>query len=209
MSLVGAILDFSGSMRQALQGHGHRTDGSLQALEQLCEVGEEDLKKQIDLYECLRQLLVQEACQAIAALQISSRWWTMPTHYLQIVPAVDISHPYLTWLSLPVVIYLSQSASVVVHLIIPHREEIVKVVKTVLQEEISERICKQIDDVFVSQVVEQVTGLPKTSSRDRSLQCTAEQIFDVPGPGNGETVGGSAGDRFPGKNPAADCGADR
>ena len=34
---------------------------------------------------------------------------------------VDISHPYLTWLSLPVVIHLSQSASVVVHLIIPHR----------------------------------------------------------------------------------------
>ena len=40
-------------------------------------------------------------------------------------------------------------------------EEIVKVVKTVLQEQISERICQQIDDVFVSQVVEQVTGLAR------------------------------------------------
>ena len=41
-------------------------------------------------------------------------------------------------------------------------EEIVKVVKTVLQEQISERIRKQIVDVYVSQVVEQVTEVPKT-----------------------------------------------
>ena len=61
-------------------------------------------------------------------------------------------------------------------------EEIVKVVKTVLQERISERIRKQIVDVFVSQVVEQVTEMPKTSNLDRTLQCTAEQIFDVPVP---------------------------
>ena len=61
-------------------------------------------------------------------------------------------------------------------------EEIVKVVKTVLQEQISEKICQQIDDVFVSHVVEQVTGLPKTPSRDRTLQCAAEQIPNVPVP---------------------------
>ena len=61
-------------------------------------------------------------------------------------------------------------------------EEIVKVVKTVLQEQISERIRKQIVDVCVSQVVEQVAEVPKTSSRDRSLQCIAEQILDVPVP---------------------------
>ena len=53
-------------------------------------------------------------------------------------------------------------------------EEIVEVLKTVFQEQISERICKQI--------VDQVTEVPKTSNRDRTLQCTAEQIFDVPGP---------------------------
>ena len=101
-------------------------------------------------------------------------------------------------------------ASQIVDVLVPLiTEEIVKVVKTVLQEQISERICQQIDDVFVSQVVEQVTGLPKTSSRDRTLQCTTEQIFDVPRAGNGETVGGSARNRFPRQNPTADCGADR
>ena len=31
----------------------------------------------------------------------------------------------------------------------------------------------------MSQVVEQVTEVPKTSRRDRTLQCTAEQILDV------------------------------
>ena len=53
-------------------------------------------------------------------------------------------------------------------------EEIVEVLKTVFQEQISDRICKQI--------VDQVIEVPKTSNRDRTLQCTAEQIFDVPGP---------------------------
>ena len=67
-------------------------------------------------------------------------------------------------------------------LVPPIMEEIVKVVKTVLQEQISERIRKQIDDVYMTQVVEQVTEVPKTSNRDRTLQCTAEQIFDVPVP---------------------------
>ena len=52
----------------------------------------------------------------------------------------------------------------------------------VLQEQISERIRKQVVDVCVSQVVEQVTEVPKTSSRDRPLQCTAEQSLDVPVP---------------------------
>ena len=65
-------------------------------------------------------------------------------------------------------------------LVPPIMEEIAKVVKTVLQEQISERIRKQIVDVYVSQVVEQVTEVPKTSSRDRSLQCTAEQTFVFP-----------------------------
>ena len=53
-------------------------------------------------------------------------------------------------------------------------EEIAKVVKTVLQEQISERIRKQI--------VEQATEVPKTSSRDRTLQRAVEQILDVPVP---------------------------
>ena len=101
------------------------------------------------------------------------------------------------------------AASLVDVLVPPIMDEIVKVVKTVLQEQIAERIRTQIGDFYVSPVVEQVTGLPKTSSRDRSLQCTAEQSLDVPVPENGETVGGSAEDRFPRQNPAADCGADR
>ena len=48
------------------------------------------------------------------------------------------------------------------------------------QERIPEKICEQIIDVFVSQVVEQVTGLPKNSSQDRNLQGTVEQIPDDP-----------------------------
>ena len=51
-----------------------------------------------------------------------------------------------------------------------------------LQERISERIREQIVDAFVSQVLEQVTTLPKTSSRDRTLQRAVEQILDVPVP---------------------------
>ena len=65
----------------------------------------------------------------------------------------------------------------IVEVLVPPIEEIVEVVKTVLQEQISERIRKQIVTVYVSQVVEQVTEVPETSSRDQSLQCTAEQIF--------------------------------
>ena len=34
-------------------------------------------------------------------------------------------------------------------------------------------------DVHVPRAVEQVTDVPKTSSRDRTLQCTTEQILDV------------------------------
>ena len=67
-------------------------------------------------------------------------------------------------------------------LVPPIMEEIAKVVKTVLQEQISEGIRKQIVDVCVSQIVEQATEVPKTSSRDRTLQRAVEQILDVPVP---------------------------
>ena len=53
-------------------------------------------------------------------------------------------------------------------------EEIVEVLKTVFQEQISERICKQI--------VEQAAEVLKTSSRDRTLQRAAERIPKVPVP---------------------------
>ena len=46
-------------------------------------------------------------------------------------------------------------------------------------EHISERICEQIADVHVPQVVEQVFEAPKISSQDRNLQGTVEQILDV------------------------------
>ena len=88
-------------------------------------------------------------------------------------------------------------------------EEIVEVINALRWERFSERICEQIVDVNVSQIVEQVTEVAKTPSRDRTLQCTVEQILDVPRTGNGETVGGSAEDRFRGQNPTADCGAYR
>ena len=48
-------------------------------------------------------------------------------------------------------------------------EEIVEIVKVVFQEPIAERICEQIVDVDGSQVAEQGTEAPKTSSRDRTL----------------------------------------
>ena len=47
------------------------------------------------------------------------------------------------------------------------------------QEWIPERICEQIWDVQLPQVVEQVLGGPRIPSRDRILQGTAERIFDV------------------------------
>ena len=61
-------------------------------------------------------------------------------------------------------------------------EEIVEIIKVVLQERISERICEQTVDVHVPRVVEQVSEVPKTSSRDRTLQCAAEQNPNVPVP---------------------------
>ena len=67
------------------------------------------------------------------------------------------------------------SAASLVEVLVPLiMEEIAKIVKTVLQVQISERICKQI--------VEQATEVPKTSSRDRTLQRAVEQILDVPVP---------------------------
>ena len=74
------------------------------------------------------------------------------------------------------------AASLVDAFVPPIMEEIAKGVKTVLQEQISERIRKQIVDVHMSQVVAQAAEVPKTSSRDRTLQCTVEQILDVPVP---------------------------
>ena len=50
------------------------------------------------------------------------------------------------------------------------------------QEQIPEKICEQIVDVHVPQVVGQVLEVPKTACRDRSLACTAEQILDAPVP---------------------------
>ena len=50
------------------------------------------------------------------------------------------------------------------------------------QEQIPEKICEQIVDVHVPQVVGQVLEVPKTACRDRSLACTAEEILDVPVP---------------------------
>ena len=61
-------------------------------------------------------------------------------------------------------------------------EEIVEEINAVPWEQISERIRKQIVDAYVSQIVDQDTEVPKTSNRDRTLQCTAEQIPNVPVP---------------------------
>ena len=51
------------------------------------------------------------------------------------------------------------------------------------QERIPEKICEQIVDVHVPQVVEQVLDVPKMSCRDRISQGTVEQILDVVVPG--------------------------
>ena len=75
------------------------------------------------------------------------------------------------------------SATSLVDVLIPLiMEEIVEIIKVVLQERISERIREQTVDVHVPRVVEQVSGVPKTSSRDRTLQCAAEQNPNVPVP---------------------------
>ena len=49
-------------------------------------------------------------------------------------------------------------------------------------ERILEKICEQIWDVQLPQVVEQVLGGPRIPSRDRILQGTAERILNVPVP---------------------------
>ena len=56
------------------------------------------------------------------------------------------------------------------------------------QERIPERICEQIADVHVRQVVEQVLAVPKNSSQDRNLQGTVEQIPDDPMLGKAEQL---------------------
>ena len=53
---------------------------------------------------------------------------------------------------------------------------------TVTEFATGEEKSKAVEDALVSQVVEQVTGVLKTSSRDRTVQCTVEQILDVPVP---------------------------
>ena len=101
------------------------------------------------------------------------------------------------------------AASLVDVLVPPIMEEIVKIVKTVLQEQISERIRKQIDDVFLPQIVDQVTEVPKTSNCVRTSQRAVEQIFDVPVPEMVNQLVEASKTVPPRQNPAADCGADR
>ena len=72
-----------------------------------------------------------------------------------------------------------QCASLVDALIPLIMEEIVKVINAVPRERIAKRICEHIVDVDGSQVAEQDTEVPKTSSRDGTSQCTVEQILDV------------------------------
>ena len=87
-------------------------------------------------------------------------------------PSPFLKHPYPSHM---VAERRGCSAASLVEVLVPLiMEEIAKVVKTVLQEQISERIRKQI--------VEQATEVPKTSSRDRTLQRAVEQILDVPVP---------------------------
>ena len=78
-----------------------------------------------------------------------------------------------------------------------------------LQKQTSEKICEQIVDVHVPQVVGQVLEVRKTACRDRSLQCTAEQILDVPVPEMVKQLVEAPNTNSPGQNPAADCGAHR
>ena len=49
---------------------------------------------------------------------------------------------------------------------------------------------------------------PKIVLQDRILQGAVEQILDVPVLKKAERFGGSAEDRIPRRNPAANCGAD-
>ena len=76
-------------------------------------------------------------------------------------------------------------------------EEIDEVINAVPRERIAKRICEHIVDVDGSQVVEQDTEVPKTSSRDRNLTVYSGTDSQCSRAGNGETVGGSAEDYFP------------
>ena len=75
------------------------------------------------------------------------------------------------------------SAASLVDVLIPLiMEEIVEIIKVVLQERICERIREQTVDVHVPRVVEQVLEVPKNSSQDRTWQRAVEQITNVPVP---------------------------
>ena len=75
------------------------------------------------------------------------------------------------------------SAASLVDALIPLiMEEIVEAINAIPQERIAKMICEQIVDVDGSQVAEQDTEVPKTSSRDRTSQRTVEQILNVPVP---------------------------
>ena len=75
------------------------------------------------------------------------------------------------------------SAASLVDVLIPLiMEEIVEIIKVVLQERISERIREQTVDVHVPRVVEQVSEVSKIPSRDRILQCAVDHVLDVPVP---------------------------
>ena len=75
------------------------------------------------------------------------------------------------------------SAASLVDAIIPLiMEEIVEAINAVPRTRIAKRICEHIVDVDGSQVAKQDTEVPKTSSRDRTSQCTLEQILNVPVP---------------------------
>ena len=54
------------------------------------------------------------------------------------------------------------------------REQAVAVAKVIPQEHVSERIERQMVDVPISQVVEQIIEVPRISSQDRSLQRTVD-----------------------------------
>ena len=87
-------------------------------------------------------------------------------------------------------------------------EEIVEVVKTVLQEQISE---DPHTDRGRQRVTDGRAGYRSSQDFKPRPNLTVYSGTDsrCSRAGNGETVVGSAGDRFRGQNPAADCGADR
>ena len=65
----------------------------------------------------------------------------------------------------------------IVHVSVPQVQEIAEFVKVIPQERVLERIAKQIVDIPIPQIVEEIVDVAQIIPQDRFQQCTVEQIL--------------------------------